>query len=142
MRKTAILLAILALAACTPQPPKSAASTYLTALMACKANWPKVTPQTAIGRAACIGQAETEYLVPTAGADADLITRRAAIRNTLAARVAGGQMTPLEASMSMAMANSQLAGLARARAPQPQPGDADAEQAPDDLTGPDANGLQ
>jgi hypothetical protein len=124
----------LALAGCTAKPQRSAAGTYLAALQACKDNWPKLTQQSAIPRAACVGDAEKTYLMPLAGPNADIVTQRTAIRNALAARVAGGQMTPLEAAMSMSLANSKLAETAQARMPQ--------KQLPDGMAGPDANGLQ
>jgi hypothetical protein len=134
MRGLAIAAAALVLAGCTAQPQRSAAGTYLAAVQACRASWPKLTRQSAIPRATCIGNAETTYLAPAAGPNADLIAQRAAIRNALAARVASGDITPLSAAVSMSMADSQLAETLQARMPQ--------KQLPNGMTGPDANGLQ
>jgi hypothetical protein len=139
MRCLATALAVQALAAltlsgCTAKPQRSAAGTYLAAVQDCKANWPKLTRQSAIPRAACIGDAETTYLVPQAGPNANLVAQRTAFRNELAAHVASGEMTPLSAAVSMSFANSQLAATAHARMPQ--------KQLPDGMEGPDGNGLQ
>ncbi len=134
MRRLAIILAALALSACTAKPQRSGAGTYLAAVQDCKNNWPKLTQQSAIPRAACIGDAEKTYLAPEAGPNADLVAQRTAIRNELAAQVASGQMTPLNAAVAMSLANSRLAETAQARVPQ--------KQLPEGMTGPDANGLQ
>jgi hypothetical protein len=82
---------------------------------ACREQWPVVTRQTAVARAACINDAEETTLLPVSGDYADLVTRRIAFRNTLAAKIAKGDITPELAQFAFTKFDAALARQAHAR---------------------------
>jgi hypothetical protein len=82
---------------------------------ACREQWPAVTRQTAIPRAACINDAEETTLLPVAGEFADLVTQRIAFRNALAAKIAKGDITPELAQFAFTKFDAALTRQAHAR---------------------------
>jgi hypothetical protein len=82
---------------------------------ACRAQFPAVTRQTAVDRAACISDAERTTLLPVSGDFADLVSQRIAYRNALAENIAKGQLSPAQAQYSFAKYNAALSNQAHAR---------------------------
>ena len=81
----------------------------------CREQWPAVTRQTAIPRAACINEAEQTTLLPVSGGFADLVAQRIAYRAALAGKIADGGITPEMAQYSFAKFNAALTIQAHAR---------------------------
>ena len=82
---------------------------------ACRAQWPTLTPQTAVARADCINDAEESSLIPASEGFADLIEQRIAYRRALAVQIAHGDMSPQQAQYKFSQLNADLANQARAR---------------------------
>ncbi len=81
----------LMLSGCARQRLQQAQQSFAQAKLACKAQWPSITPETVVPYTKCVSDTEEQIVRPAAGNISDLISERIAYRNALADRVASGE---------------------------------------------------